>query len=64
MPKSLDPLVHEEFIHFYLDYSDSDFGGELLFSEYFLKINIADPAAANAGKAEVQPFKSKIATML
>jgi len=64
LPKSLDPRVNEQFIHVRLDYRDSDAGGESLLSEYFLKINIAEAAAANASKAEVQSFKSKIATML
>lgn len=64
LPKSLDPRVNEEFIHVRLDYRDSDADGELLLSEYFLKINIAEAAAANVSKAEVQPFKSKIAAML
>ena len=64
LPKSLDPRGNEEFIHVRLDYRDSDADGELLLSDYFLKINIAEAAAANASKAEVQPFKSKIAAML
>ena len=57
LPKSLDPRGNEEFIHVRLDYRDSDADGELLLSDYFLKINIAEAAAANASKAEVQPFK-------
>ena len=64
LPKLLDPRRNEEFIHVRLDYRDSDADGDLLLSEYFLKINIAEAAAANARKAEVQPFKAKIAAMV
>ncbi len=64
LPKSLDPRRYEEFIHVRLDYRDSDADGDLLLSEYFLKVNIAEAAAANASKAEVQPFKAKIAAMV
>ena len=63
-PKTLAPRVSEEFVHVRLDYRDSDADGELLLSEYFLKINHAEVAAANASKVEVEPFRAKIQSLV
>ncbi len=58
--KSIDARGNEAFVYLRLDYRDSDADGELLLSEYFLKVNHAEAAVANASKVEVEPFKGKI----
>ena len=63
-PKSIDPKDIEAFVYLRLDFMDSDADGELLFSEYFLKLNHAEAAIANAMKREVEPFESKIGQLL
>ena len=60
LPKSLDPRRNEEFIHVRLDYRDSDADGDLLLSECFLKINIAEAAAANAQQPSLSDARQLI----
>lgn len=62
--KSIDPKDNEAFVYVRLDFLDSDEDGESLFTEYFLKLNHAEAAIANAMKREVEPFESKIGQLL
>lgn len=62
--KAIAPKENEHFVYVRLDYKDTDMDGEVLFTEYFLKLNRSEAAIANATMREVEPCKSKISRLL
>ncbi len=54
---SIPAQNNEMFIHLKLDYKNDDEDGEMLQTEYFLKVNPSDATASNMTQRELAPLK-------